>query len=69
MNLPPSYEHVKFEYYPAPKATSALDLLSWTVDIDQGSYLVLDDKSVFVDCTECANILAKFLNEAISIVK
>ena len=28
MNLPPSYEHVKFEYYPAPKTTAELGKLT-----------------------------------------
>ena len=51
------------------------DFFNSGVGIDQGAYVIiarinaLYQESHFVDCTECANILAQFLKEAIRILK
>ena len=51
------------------------DFFSSGVGIDQGAYVIIKrinalyQESHFVDCTECANILAQFLKEAIRILK
>ncbi len=49
--------------------SSVWDFFSSAVNVDQGAYVVFMRASIFVDCTECANILAKFPNEAFQIVK
>ena len=52
--------------------SSLFDSFSSFADIDQGAYIILhkwgDESSFFVDCSECANILVKFLKDAMQII-
>ncbi|MBR0185730.1 MAG: hypothetical protein IJQ24_06850 [Synergistaceae bacterium] len=54
--------------------SAIMDFIGWTGNVDQGAYIVIDGNafssfSYYSSCSECANILVKFLNDTLRTLK